>query len=319
MKRVFSSVVPGATVTLDTFFNSLAGLGDGQHDIDRMVMIADLQALGLGRDPNLLKNATLELAALAIGAGVDPSVSTLFIQSQVPQETQLSWIFETVAGVTELGKLTKFAEIQQAADGLQVSSLTSPCLQAASALLYRADVVAIDEEMRAFIETLVERACNGALPVPQTVQSHTPIYNLQTPAQRMNRNTDESGVIAVLAEPSIIEKAILDAVTEPDSEIDFDPPSRPGISNLINILSLSTGRTTDAVAAEHSDVESLKSEVADAVIEMLTPVHDGYFEALDDLASLQGMLAAGAEHAQEIAANTLRRVHEARGLVVTAL
>ena len=299
-----------------------------QKTHDAVFCVVDLHAITVAQDPKTLADNTRKTAAQYIACGIDPEASTLFVQSHVRAHSELAWILNTFTSFGEASRMTQFKDksTKQGSDNATVGLFTYPILQAADILLYDADVVPVGEDQRQHIEltrNLAERVnqrLGSTLVVPQVtiMESAAKIYDLQNPGSKMSKSGDSAqGILWLLDEPTVLAKKIKSSVTDTDNEVRFDPEQKPGISNLLSLLALSTQRTVEDVVGEFAGggYGTLKTAVADAVVERLDPIRQRTQELLKDPGELDRILGAGAEKAEARANATLARVQHALGLL----
>lgn len=290
--------------------------------------VVDLHAITVAQDPKTLADNTRKTAAQYIACGIDPEASTLFVQSHVRAHSELAWILNTFTSFGEASRMTQFKDksTKQGSDNATVGLFTYPILQAADILLYDADVVPVGEDQRQHIEltrNLAERVnqrLGSTLVVPQVtiMESAAKIYDLQNPGSKMSKSGDSpQGIVWLLDEPTVLAKKIKSSVTDTDNDVRFDPEKKPGISNLLSLLALSTQRTVEDVVGEFAGggYGTLKTAVADAVVERLDPIRQRTQELLKDPGELDRILGAGADKAEARANATLARVQHALGLL----
>ena len=299
-----------------------------QKTHDAVFCVVDLHAITVAQDPKTLADNTRKTAAQYIACGIDPEASTLFVQSHVRAHSELAWILNTFTSFGEASRMTQFKDksTKQGSDNATVGLFTYPILQAADILLYDADVVPVGEDQRQHIEltrNLAERVnqrLGSTLIVPQVtiMESAAKIYDLQNPGSKMSKSGDSpQGIVWLLDEPTVLAKKIKSSVTDTDNEVRFDPEQKPGISNLLSLLALSTQRTVEDVVGEFAGggYGTLKTAVADAVVERLDPIRQRTQELLKDPGELDRILGAGADKAEARANATLARVQHALGLL----
>ena len=330
--RLFSGMQPSAdSLHFGNFAGALLQWIEMQNTHDAVFCVVDLHAITVPQDPKTLAATTRKTAAQYIACGIDPEKSTLFVQSHVPAHSELAWILNTVTSFGEASRMTQFKDKshKQGSDNATVGLFTYPILQAADILLYDATVVPVGEDQRQHIEltrNIAERFNQRfgetfVVPEVKIMDAAAKIYDLQNPEAKMSKSGDSpQGILWLLDEPSLITKKIKSAVTDTDSEIRFDPEHKPGVSNLLSLASLATGKTLNALEEEFqgSGYGNLKSSVAEAVVELLAPIRAKTHDLLGDPAELDRMLAKGAEKAERMAGATLSAVHEAVGLLPRA-
>lgn len=330
--RLFSGMQPSAeSLHLGNYMGALLQWREMQVTHDAVFCVVDLHAITVPQDPALLRQQTRRTAAQYIAAGIDPSVSTLFVQSQVAAHPQLAWVLNTITGFGEASRMTQFKDksAKQGADSASVGLFTYPILQAADILLYDATVVPVGEDQRQHIELTRDLAARFnsrfgetfIVPEVQILKETAKVYDLQDPDSKMSKSAaSESGVLWLLDEPSKTAKKIKSAVTDAEREIRFDRAEKAGVSNLLTIHSVLSGRSVAdlEVAFEGRGYGDLKTEVADIVVSTFEPIRARALELLDDPAELDRILGANADRAAEIADATLARVYDRVGFLPRA-
>ena len=274
----------------------------------------------------MLGRNTLELAATLFAVGLDPDAATVFVQSHVPEHPQLGWIMECTVSYGELSRMTQFKDkaAKREADFVSAGLFTYPALQAADILLYDADEVPVGEDQRQHIEItrdIAERFNHRfgptfTLPKVVTPKAGAKVTDLQDPTSKMSKSSSsEAGIVYLDDDPAAIMKKFKRAVTDSESEVRFDRATKPGVSNLLEILAACTGRTPDAVAADYSQYGPLKNDTGEAVVSVLAPIQERYRELLSDRAELARLLRVGADKARAVASRTLERAYTNIGIL----
>lgn len=324
MTRVFSGIKPTGPVQLGNLLGALRAWERAQHEADSIYCVVDLHALTLPQDPAELRERTLELAQVLLAVGIDPEVATLFVQSHVPEHTELAWIMECTAAMGELRRMTQFKDKSEHADFVSGGLFTYPALMAADILLYDTDRVPVGEDQRQHLELARDLALRFnhrygetfVVPDAAVPPVAARVMDLQEPTRKMSKSEDSpQGTILVLEDPGAVAKKIKRAVTDTDAEVRYDPVAKPGVSNLLAILSACTGEPLDAVASRYQQYGPLKADTAEAVVEVLRPIQARYAELAADPAGTAEILRRGAEKARAIAAPTLERARRALGLL----
>jgi tryptophanyl-tRNA synthetase len=325
--RVLSGIQPTAdSFHFGNYLGALRQWVDLQREYEPFFFIADLHAITVEQDPKVLRERTLRAAAQLVAMGIDPERSAIFVQSQIPAHAQLGWVLQCLTGFGEARRMTQFKD-KSAKGGEGASSVglfTYPVLQAADILLYRPHYVPVGEDQRQHLELtrdLAQRFNHRykktfRLPEPYILKSTAKITDLQEPTAKMSKSgSSVAGIIELLDDPKVSAKKIRSAVTDSDTEIRFDPEGKPGISNLLTIYSALTGRSTgdleDAYAGR--GYGDLKEELAEEVVELVTPFRDRTLELLKDQQHLLDILEAGRLQASAIAEATLRDVYQRVG------
>ncbi|WP_435771986.1 tryptophan--tRNA ligase [Nocardioides sp. SYSU DS0651] len=327
--RVLSGIQP----TSDSFhFGNYLGATRQWVDLQRehqpFFFIADQHAITVEHDPKVLRERTLRAAAQLIAMGIDPARSSIFVQSQVPAHAQLAWVLNCITGVGEARRMTQFKDksAKQGEGAASVGLFTYPILQAADILLYRPHYVPVGEDQRQHLELtrdLAQRFNSRykktfRLPEPYILKATAKIADLQDPTAKMSKSGSSSnGIIFLLDDPKVTAKKIRSAVTDSGTEIRFDAEHKPGVSNLLTIYSALAGKPVAALEEEYAGrmYGDLKKDLAEVVVEFVTPFRDRTLELLADQTHLRQVLAEGAATASAVADATLRDVYERVGFV----
>jgi tryptophanyl-tRNA synthetase len=327
--RIFSGIQPTGRKHLGNYIGAIAQYVTGQERGEGIYCIVDLHAITVAYEPLELRERLYDTTAILLAAGLDPDRCTLFRQSDVPEHTGLTWL---LSSVTELGRLQRMHQFRDKSiaqrELVSAGLLLYPVLQAADVLAYRANQVPVGEDQREHLELMrdVARRFNArfgdgkevlVVPEHRIPVLGARIMDLQDPTSKMSTTGGgEQGTVYVLDEPRTIEKKIKSAVTDSGSEIRRGA-EKPGVSNLIEILAVTSARTPQDVEAEMASARSygdLKAAVAAATIDYLAPVREHYEELRADEAALEAVLAAGGERARAIASETLADVRERMGV-----
>jgi tryptophanyl-tRNA synthetase len=324
MTRVFSGIQPSGDLHLGNYLGALRRFVEDQHEHDSLFCIVDLHALTLPHEAAALAGKTLQAAAMYLAAGLDPSACTLFVQSHVHQHAELAWLMECNAAYGELSRMTQFKEKSARGEFVSAGLFTYPALMAADILLYDTDRVPVGDDQRQHLELARDIAIrfNGrfgdtfVVPEAAIPKVGARIMDLQNPTSKMSKSVSSpQGTVLMLDPPKEVEKKFKRAVTDAETEVRFDVEAKPGVSNLLSILSACTGESPEVLAARYEQYGSLKADTAAAVIAVLEPVQARYHELLADPADLQRILADGASKASAIAAATMSRARAAVGLL----
>ncbi len=324
MATVFSGVQPSGDFHLGNYLGAFRNWVAAQHDNDAYFCVVDLHALTLEIDPAELRRRTLESAVLLLAVGLDPEVVTLFVQSHVPEHTRLAWLLECTASYGELSRMTQFKEKSAGSESVRAGLFTYPVLMAADILLYQVDEVPVGDDQRQHLELTRDLAIRFNRRYGETFRvprASIPavgarVMDLQHPESKMSKSVDSPlGTVRILDEPAVIERKIKRAVTDPGTTVEHDRERKPGVSNLLELLSAATGVPPAEVAARYHAYGPLKQDVADAVVAMLSPVRQRAAELQSDLGEVERILAAGAARAHEVASATYARAAEAVGLL----
>ena len=325
MARVLSCIQPTGPVHLGNYLGALNSWVAGQNQNDVFHGIVDLHALTVTEKPGVIGDNTLQLAALLFAVGLDPKIATVFVQSHIPAHSQLGWIMECTVSYGELSRMTQFKDKQskREADFVSAGLFTYPALQAADILLYDAEEVPVGDDQKQHIEITRDIAMRFnhrfgetfVIPKAVTPPVGARVMDLQDPTSKMSKSSEsDSGCVYLLDSAEAIMKKFKRAVTDSDNEVFYDREKKPGVSNLLDILSSVTGTTQRALAEQYSQYGKLKSDCGDAVVSMLQPIQVKYAELIADPAQLGEMLSVGSLRAETIAQKTLQRVHQAIGM-----
>jgi tryptophanyl-tRNA synthetase len=329
--RVLSGIQPTAdSFHFGNYLGALRQWVDLQQDYQPFFFVADLHAITLEHDPKLLRERTLRGAAQLLAMGIDPERSAIFIQSQIPAHTQAAWVMQSLTSVGEARRMTQFKDksAKSGEGAASVGLFTYPILQAADILLYRPHYVPVGEDQRQHLELtrdLAQRFNHRyrktfRLPEPYILKATAKIGDLQNPTAKMSKSSSPpGGIIELLDDPSVSAKKIRSAVTDSGSEIRFDPEEKPGISNLLTIYTALTGTSVTDLEEQYAGrgYGDLKKDLADVVVEFVTPFRDRTLELLDDQTHLTDVLRRGREIAAPIAEATLTEVYRQVGFMAT--
>ena len=326
--RLLSGMQPTAdSLHLGNYLGALTSWVALQDSHEAFYFVADLHAITVEQDPAVLRRRTRLTAAQFLAAGVDPVRSVLFVQSQVPEHAQLGWVMQCLTGFGEAGRMTQFKDksSREGAERASVGLFTYPVLQAADILLYDAARVPVGEDQRQHLELTRDLAgrfnsrygATFVVPEPYIVKATAKILDLQRPDKQMSKSLGGAGCLYLLDDPKAGAKKIRSAVTDTGREVVFDPEGKPGVSNLLTILSTLSG--TDVPALEErfagAGYGDLKKEVAEAYVGFVEPFKAKVDELMADEARLDDILADGARRAGEQAAMRLAAVYDAVGFL----
>ncbi|MCC9146052.1 MULTISPECIES: tryptophan--tRNA ligase [unclassified Arthrobacter] len=328
-RRILSGMQPSAdSLHLGNYLGALVNWVRLQNEYDAYFFIPDLHAITVPQDPADLRKRTRVTAAQYIAGGVDVDKATLFVQSQVPEHAQLAWVLNCLTGFGEASRMTQFKDKQQrfGSDSASVGLFTYPILQVADILLYQPHGVPVGEDQRQHVELSRDLAkrfntrFGDTFVVPEVFiqKEAAKIYDLQNPAAKMSKSAaSPAGLINLLDEDKVIAKRIKSAVTDDGSEIRFDREAKPGISNLLSIYSLISGRSVETLEKEYEGrmYGHLKVDLAEVVTEHVRPIRERALHLLDDPAELDRLLAVGAAKAREAASVTLADVYNKVGFL----
>jgi tryptophanyl-tRNA synthetase len=299
-----------------------------QDEYEAFYGVADLHALDANTDPGALAERTLRSAAQMMAAGVDPDKACVFVQSQVPEHTQLSWVLGSLTGFGQASRMTQFKDkaARRSADAVTVALFTYPVLMAADILLYQADRVPVGEDQRQHLELTRDLAARFnsrfgrtfVVPEPHIAPSVGKIMDLAEPTAKMSKSSSSpNGLLELLDEPRVNARKIKSAVTDSGRDVLFDEEAKPGVSNLLTILSALSGTDVTVLVKQFDGrgYGDLKGAVAAAVTEFAEPYRERTLALLGERTELESVLAAGAERARAVASVTLSDVYRKVGLL----
>ncbi len=329
---VLSGAQPSGQLTIGNYMGALRQWVNMQDEFDCLYCIVDLHAITTRQDPAALRKACLDAAALYLAVGIDPKKSTVFIQSHVPQHAELGWILNCYTQMGELSRMTQFKDKSaRFENNVNVGLFGYPVLMAADILLYQANQVPVGNDQKQHLE-LTRDICTRfnnlygevfTLPEPFIPTEGARVMSLQDPTKKMSKSDDnEANFIGLLEDPKQIVKKIKRAVTDSDEPavVRFDPENKPGVSNLLTLMSGVTGRSIPELEQhfEGKMYGHLKTETAEAVVALLEPIQARFHELRQDEAHLIAILAEGAQKARERAEKTLTSVYDVVGFVPRA-
>ncbi|KIF71969.1 tryptophanyl-tRNA synthetase [Streptomyces sp. AcH 505] len=327
--RALSGIQPTAgSFHLGNYLGAIRQYVALQESHDAFYMVVDLHAITVPQVPAELRANTRLAVAQLLAAGLDPARCTLFVQSHVPEHAQLGWVMNCLTGFGEASRMTQFKDksAKQGADRSTVGLFTYPILQVADILLYQADAVPVGEDQRQHVELtrdLAERfntrfGPTFTVPAPYIVKEVGKVYDLQDPTIKMSKSASTpKGLVNLLDDPKVTAKKIRSAVTDTGSEIVFDAADKPGISNLLTIYATLTGTGIQDLETAYAGkgYGALKTDLADIVVDFVTPFRTRTQEYLDDPETLDSILAEGADKARTVAAETLAQAYDRIGLL----
>jgi tryptophanyl-tRNA synthetase len=323
---VLSCIQPTGAVHLGNYLGALRPWVQGQHEADVFHGIVDLHALTITETPGVVGESTVALAAVLFAIGLDPDVATVFVQSHVTEHAQLSWVMECQASFGELSRMVQFKDksAKREADFISAGLFTYPALQAADILLYDANEVPVGEDQRQHVEITRDLAnrfnhrFGPTFVIPKAVmpRAGARVMDLQEPDSKMSKSaTTDAGLVYLMDDPSTIVRKFKRAVTDSDGEVRYDPATKPGVSNLLDILAACSGSDPATLADKYTQYGPLKSDTGEAVVELLRPIQARYTELISDRAEITALLRTGAARARTVAAATLARAFAAIGML----
>lgn len=323
MKRIFSGAQPTGNVHLGNYLGALRNWVALQHDYESFFCIVNLHAITTRQDPKLLAEKTRELARIYLAVGIDPELSTIFIQSDVAEHTELTWILNCIVRVSELERMTQFKDkARKQRENIGVGTFDYPVLMASDILLYQTDLVPVGEDQKQHLELTRDLAIRFNRDYGETFRVPEPfipklgarIMSLSAPAKKMSKSDDDpGGCVMLLDDADSIQRKFKRAVTDSGTEIRFDE-SRPAITNLLTIFQLLTGKLPLEIEDHFANkgYAQLKQELADVTIEFLQPFQERVRAIRDD--ELSDILENGRNKAQRIASTTLESVMARMGI-----
>jgi tryptophanyl-tRNA synthetase len=300
-----------------------------QADHDCLYMLVDLHAITVRQDPKAVYDACLDGLALYIACGIDPAKSTIFLQSHVPEHAQLAWILNCYTQMGELNRMTQFKDKSaKNITNINVGLFSYPTLMAADILLYQANQVPVGEDQKQHLELTRDVATRFnniygdifTIPDPYIPEFGARVMSLQEPTKKMSKSDDNANnFVGLLEDPKKIAKKIKRAVTDSDEQarIYFDTQEKPGVSNLLSLLSCATNTSIESLIPGYEDkmYGHLKADVADAVVALLEPIQARFHQLRDDRSELDQIMRQGAEKASARAAVTLAKVYDEVGFI----
>ncbi|GAA0994560.1 tryptophan--tRNA ligase [Nocardiopsis tropica] len=299
-----------------------------QDEFETFYFIPNMHGITTPHDPKALRERTVFAVAQLLALGVDPERTTIFVQSQIPEHAELTWVLSCITGFGEASRMTQFKDksAKNGTDSSSVGLYNYPILMAADILVYRPQVVPVGEDQRQHLEltrNLAQRFNTRfkktfVVPEPYIVSGTAKIYDLQNPTAKMSKSAEsDAGLISLLDDPKVIAKRVKSAVTDTEREIRFDRENKPGVSNLLTIESAFTGATMEQLETKYEGkgYGELKTDVADILVDFTTPLRGRVDEYLEDRTELGRIIAQGREHAREIASRTLADVYDRVGFL----
>ena len=324
MKRIFSGAQPTGNVHLGNYLGALRNWVELQREYESFFCIVNLHAITIRQDPNLLAEKTRELARIYLAIGIDPNISNIFVQSDVPEHAELTWILNCIARMSDLERMTQFKDkARKQRENVAVGLFDYPILMAADILLYQTDLVPVGEDQKQHLELTRDLAIRFnrdygeafSVPEPYIPRHGARIMSLSDPSKKMSKSDDDpQGCVMLLDDADTVKRKFKRAVTDSGTEIRFDA-SRPAITNLLTIYQLMTGQSPDATESHFAGkgYAQLKQELADITVEFLKPFQERVQGFSDD--QLNGILGQGRDKARPIAGTTLKNVMARMGIV----
>ena len=323
-KVIFSGIQPSGNITLGNYIGALRNF-TRFDDADCLYCMADLHTLTVRQNPAELRKRTISLAAIYVACGLDPDKNIIYCQSHVPAHAELAWILNCYTYMGELSRMTQFKDKSaKHADNINAGLFDYPVLMASDILLYQTNLVPVGGDQKQHVEICrdIAQRFNSiygdvfTIPEPYIPKATAKIMSLAEPTKKMSKSDPEDTFIAVLDKPDDIRRKLKRAVTDSDGEIRYDPETKPGVSNLLTILSVLKNQSMEDTVASLSGLGygALKEAVTEAVIAELTPIQERYDAIIADKDGMNAMLKRNAEHAAYLAQKTLRKVYKKVGL-----
>ena len=324
--RIFSGIQPTGEKHFGNYSGGFRQYAATQEEGDAFFCIVDLHSVTTAYEPNDLRESTHSLAAMLFATGLDPERSTVFVQSHVTAHAEAAWLLSSVTSYGQLGRMTQFKEKAELQEFVSAGLFTYPVLMAGDILLYQTDLVPIGDDQRQHLELTrdVAQRFNSRfgetfkVPEGRFPQTGGRIMDLQEPERKMSTTGGTpQGTVLIGDPPEIVRKKVKSAVTDSGSDVRYDPEEKPGISNLLEIMSVATGDEIPALESRYDSggYGQFKTDVAEAVVALLDPIRVRYEELRADPGELERMLAVGAEKARAASAPTLEKMYERMGFV----
>jgi tryptophanyl-tRNA synthetase len=323
--RIFSGIQPTGDKHLGNYSGGFRQYAATQERGQAFFCVVDLHSITVDYSPDELRNSTLGLAAMLLATGIDPDRSTVFVQSHVKAHAEAAWLLSSVASYGQLGRMTQFKDKADRAQFISAGLFTYPVLMAGDILLYQTDAVPVGDDQRQHIEFArdVAQSFNArfgeTFRVPEGIfpEEGARIMDLQEPERKMSTTGGTAqGTVLMVDPPDVIRKKFKTAVTDSGRDV-RRAPDKPGISNLIEIMSVATGDSMDAIEARYDGqgYGRFKTDVGEAVVELLAPIRERYESLMGDRGELERLLRLGAEKAREESAATLQAMYDRMGFV----
>lgn len=326
-KTIFSGIQPSGELTLGSYLGAIKNWVELEDEYNCFYCIVDMHAITVRQTPAELRRRALAQLAQYIASGIDPEKCTLFIQSHVPAHAELSWVLSCYTMFGELSRMTQFKDKSaKNADNINAGLFTYPALMAADILLYQTDLVPVGSDQKQHVELTrdIANRFNGVygdvfkIPEPFIPKVGARIMSLTSPENKMSKSDkDPGGCIYIMQKPEEIMRSFKRAVTDSETVVRYDMENKKGISNLMSIYSVATGKSFDEIEKEFDGrgYGDFKAAVGEAVVEMLRPIREESERMIKDKAYLESVYKAGAEKASYFANKTLRKVYKKLGFV----
>jgi tryptophanyl-tRNA synthetase len=324
--RTFSGIQPTGQKHFGVYSGAFRQFVPIQEESEAFFCIVDLHSITTAHEPQELHESTLDLAAVMFAVGLDPDRSTIFVQSHVSAHPEAAWLLGSVASYGQLGRMTQFKDKGERQEFISAGLFTYPVLMAGDILLYQTDIVPIGDDQKQHLELtrdIAERFNSRygetfKVPEGRFPETGGRIMDLQEPERKMSTTDGQPmGTVLMTDSPDTIRKKVKAAVTDSGSDVQYEPDEKPGISNLLEIMSVATGEPITQLEARYDSggYGPFKSDVAEALVTLLDPIRTRFEEFRADESGLRALLVRGAEKARETAAPTLEQMYERMGFV----
>jgi tryptophanyl-tRNA synthetase len=326
---LFSGIQPSGQLNIGHYFGAVKNWLRMQEDFDCMFSLVNLHAITVRQDPVALRKRSLDFVATYMACGIDPEKSIIFAQSDVPEHSELMWLLSCHTYMGELERMTQYKDkIAKHTDNVNLGLFSYPVLMAADILLYQTKAVPVGADQKQHLELardLANRMNNayGKLftqpePYIPSTEDGGRIMSLLEPEKKMSKSDENAGnYIALLDEPNVIRKKLKRAVTDTDTVIRYDREHKPGVSNLLTLLSGATGKPIAALEVDYAGkgYGHLKTDTGEAIVALLEPIQANFHRLRNDETELTRVMEQGAEKARIRAHSTLNKVKKAMGLI----
>jgi tryptophanyl-tRNA synthetase len=322
--RIFSGIQPTGEKHFGNYSGGFRQYVSTQAEGEAFFCVVDLHSITVAYDPQELRESTLDLAALLFAIGLDPERSTVFVQSHVAAHAEAAWLLSAVTSYGQLGRMTQFKEKAERQQFVTAGLFTYPILMAGDILLYQTDLVPIGDDQKQHLELArdVAERFNGRygetfkIPEGRFPETGARIMDLQEPQRKMSTTGGTAqGTVLIADPPEVVRKKIKSAVTDSGSDVRYDRGEKPGVSNLLEIMSVATGEPIPQLEARYDGggYGQLKTDVAEAVVALLDPIRTRYDDLRSDPGELERLLRQGAEKARAVSHATLEQMYERMG------
>ncbi len=322
--RTFSGIQPTGAKHFGNYSGAFRQFVPIQEESEAFFCIVDLHSITTAYEPEELRSSTFDLAAMMFAVGLDPDRSTIFVQSHVSAHPEAAWLLSSVASYGQLGRMTQFKDKSERQEFISAGLFSYPVLMAGDILLYQTDIVPIGDDQKQHLELtrdIAERFNSRygetfKVPDGRFPETGGRIMDLQEPERKMSTTDGQPlGTVLITDPPDTIRKKVKAAVTDSGSDVHYEPEQKPGISNLLEIMSVATGEPIAELEARYDSggYGQFKSDVAEAVVTLLDPIRTRYEELRADEPELRALLARGADKARETSGPTLEQMYERMG------